>query len=74
MSHPPNRRSSITGRTSLQLIRIYTQTPQSMTVFRSRARFFYYFVLAGGGGRRSISVGTAIERAPFLPTARTAKK
>ena len=27
-----------------------------------------------GGGRRSISVGTAIERAPFLPTARTAKK
>src|SRR6267143_1777089 len=25
-------------------------------------------------GRRSISVGTAIERAPFLPTARTAKK
>jgi hypothetical protein len=27
-----------------------------------------------GGGRRSISVGTAIERAPFFPTARTAKK
>src|SRR5262249_43924912 len=27
-----------------------------------------------GGGRASISVGTAIERAPLLPTARTAKK
>ncbi len=36
---------------------------------------FYCFVPAGrGGGRRSISVGTAMERAPFLPTARTAKK
>jgi hypothetical protein len=35
----------------------------------------YCFVPAGsGGGRRSISVGTAMERAPFLPTARTAKK
>src|ERR1700732_3026149 len=30
--------------------------------------------LGGGGGRRSISVGTAMERAPFFPTARTAKK
>src|SRR5258708_2993869 len=27
-----------------------------------------------GGGLRSISVGAAIDRAPFLPTARTAKK
>ena len=33
------------------------------------------FVPVGnGGGRRSISVGTAIDRAPFFPTARTAKK
>ena len=33
------------------------------------------FVPVGnGGGRRSISVGAAIDRAPFLPTARTAKK
>ena len=29
---------------------------------------------SGGCGRRPISVGTAMERAPFLPTARTAKK
>jgi len=35
----------------------------------------YCFVPAGNGGpRRSISVGTAIDRAPFFPTARTAKK
>jgi hypothetical protein len=31
-------------------------------------------VFGGGGGRRFISVGTAIDRDPFLPTARTAKK
>jgi len=35
----------------------------------------YCFVPVGiGGGRRSISVATAIDRAPFFPTARTAKK
>jgi hypothetical protein len=33
-----------------------------------------YFLLGIGGGLRSISVTTAIERAPFFPTARTAKK
>src|ERR1700740_794975 len=36
---------------------------------------FYCFVPAGrGGGRRSISVGTAMGGAHFLPTARTGKK
>ena len=33
-----------------------------------------HYLLVPGGGLRSISVGTAIDRAPFLPTARTAKK
>ena len=33
----------------------------------------HYFV-GPGGGLRSISVGTAIDRAPFFPTARAAKK
>ena len=33
-----------------------------------------YFLVGSGGGLRSISVTTAIERAPFFPTARTAKK
>jgi hypothetical protein len=33
-----------------------------------------YFLVGIGGGLRSISVTTAIERAPFFPTARTAKK
>jgi hypothetical protein len=31
-------------------------------------------LLGNGGPRRSISVGTAIDRAPFFPTDRTAKK
>jgi hypothetical protein len=30
--------------------------------------------VGSGGGRRSISVGAAIDRAPFFPTDRTAKK
>jgi len=35
----------------------------------------YCFGCDGNGGtRRSIPVGTAIDRAPFLPTERTAKK
>src|SRR5262245_4411385 len=44
--------------------------------FRSAALDpLHYLVGVGpGGGRRSISVETAIERAPFLPTERTAKK
>jgi hypothetical protein len=33
-----------------------------------------YLLVGSGGGLRSISVTTAIERAPFFPTARTAKK
>src|SRR5436305_2246820 len=41
----------------------------------SRTRIDYWLLRVGpGGARRSISVGTAIERAPFLPTERTAKK
>src|SRR2546429_1538937 len=40
-----------------------------------RTRIDYWLLRVGpGGARRSISVGTAIEPAPFLPTERTAKK
>jgi hypothetical protein len=35
---------------------------------------YCFGALGSGGGRRSISVGTAIDRAPFFPTDRTAKK
>jgi hypothetical protein len=40
----------------------------------SLGRSSLYFLVGSGGGLRSISVTTAIERAPFFPTARTAKK
>lgn len=42
--------------------------------FTSKKREKLYFFVSELMGRCAISVGTAIERAPFLPTARTAKK
>ena len=44
------------------------------TRFTSKKREKPYFFASELMGRCGISVGTAIERAPFLPTARTAKK
>ena len=45
-----------------------------MESLRLRIVGYYFGALGSGGGLRSISVGTAMERAPFLPTGRTAKK
>jgi hypothetical protein len=45
-----------------------------MFVLRFAADFIYFFSEVGAGRRGAGTEGTAIERAPFFPTARTAKK
>jgi hypothetical protein len=45
-----------------------------MSVLRLSPVVVYFFSAAGAGRRGVGTEGTAIERAPFFPTARTAKK
>ena len=50
------------------------QTSVSASFRKQTARPYQTYFVGKGGPLRSISVGTAIDRAPFFPTARTAKK